>query len=70
MAGEAAEMVFTDPPYNVRVDGHVCGLGRIRHREFAMASGEMSEADFTAFLRTVFERLATSSVDGARPSSL
>ena len=42
MAGEAAQMVFTDPPYNVPIDGHVCGLGRIRHREFAMASGEMS----------------------------
>ena len=38
MAGEPAQMVFTDPPYNVPVDGHVCGLGRIRHAEFAMAS--------------------------------
>ena len=55
MAGARAEMVFTDPPYNVRIDHNVCGLGRIRHREFAMASGEMSEAEFTAFLRTVFE---------------
>ncbi len=35
MAGELAEMVFTDPPYNVRIDGNVCGLGRLRHREFA-----------------------------------
>ena len=42
--GEGAQMVFTDPPYNVPIDGNVCGLGRIRHREFAMASGEMSEA--------------------------
>ena len=40
-------MVFTDPPYNVRIDGHVCGLGKVKHREFAMASGEMSEAEFT-----------------------
>jgi hypothetical protein len=32
--------VFTDPPYNVPIDGHVCGSGRIRHREFAMAAGE------------------------------
>ena len=44
--------MFTDPPYNVEIDGHVCGLGRIRHREFAMGSGEMSEAEFTAFLET------------------
>jgi hypothetical protein len=52
MAGELAEMAFTDPPYNVPIDGNVCGLGRVHHREFAMASGEMTEADFTAFLRT------------------
>jgi DNA modification methylase len=65
MAGELAEMVFTDPPYNVRIDGNVCGLGRVRHREFAMASGEMTEGDFTEFLRTAFERLAANSADGA-----
>jgi DNA modification methylase len=45
-----AAMVFTDPPYNVRIEGNVSGLGAIHHREFAMASGEMSEAEFTAFL--------------------
>ena len=50
MADERAEFIFTDPPYNVRIDGHVSGLGRIRHREFAMASGEMNESQFVAFL--------------------
>lgn len=65
MAGERARMVFTDPPYNVPIDGHVCGLGSVKHREFAMASGEMSRAEFTAFLRTVMEHLATHSVDGS-----
>ena len=65
MKGELAEMVFIDPPYNVPVDGHVCGSGRIRHREFAMASGEMSAAQFTQFLRTVFEHLVTHTGDGA-----
>ena len=43
-----ADLVFTDPPYNVRIDGHVSGLGRVQHREFAMASGEMTEDEFTA----------------------
>ncbi|RJT24777.1 hypothetical protein D5I55_04700 [Chakrabartia godavariana] len=42
MDSESADMVFTDPPYNVAIDGHVCGLGATKHREFAMASGEMS----------------------------
>ena len=65
MAGERAQMVFTDPPYNVPIDGHVCGLGRIRHAEFAMASGEMSEAEFTGFLETVLGHLAAHSADGA-----
>jgi DNA modification methylase len=36
MGGEKAQFVFTDPPYNVPIDGHVCGLGRIRHKDFAM----------------------------------
>lgn len=63
--GERAQMVFTDPPYNVKIDGHVCGLGGIKHREFAMASGEMSMSEFSAFLQKVFENLASHSVDGA-----
>ncbi|MDP3400102.1 MAG: DNA modification methylase, partial [Brevundimonas sp.] len=50
--GEPAAAMFTDPPYNVPVDGHVCGLGKIRHEEFVMASGEMSPAEFRAFLET------------------
>src|SRR5262249_28100357 len=35
LAGAEAEFVFTDPPYNVAIDGHVCGLGSVRHRNFA-----------------------------------
>ncbi|MCH7910395.1 MAG: DNA modification methylase, partial [Candidatus Hydrogenedentes bacterium] len=60
-----AQMVFTDSPFNVRIDGHVCGKGRIRHREFAMASGEMSEAQFTNFLKAAFCNMAAYSIDGA-----
>jgi hypothetical protein len=44
MDGECAEAIFSDPPYNVRIEGNVSGLGTVRHREFAMASGEMTEA--------------------------
>ena len=63
--GEKAQMVFTDPPYNVPIEGHVSGLGKVKHREFAVASGEMSEAEFTGFLRSVFANLAEASIDGA-----
>ena len=65
MEGAKAEFVFTDPPYNVAIDGHVCGLGRVRHREFAMGCGEMSEGEFTAFLTTVFALLAEHSLEGS-----
>ncbi len=65
LAGAKAEFVFTDPPYNVAIDGHVCGLGRVRHREFTMGCGEMSEAEFTAFLKTVFALIAEHSIDGS-----
>lgn len=65
MQGERAHAVFADPPYNVRIQGHASGKGRIRHREFAMASGEMSELEFTSFLMTSLEHLVENSVDGS-----
>lgn len=49
--GEKADVVVTDAPYNVPIDGHATGNGSVRHREFAMASGEMSSVEFTDFLR-------------------
>ena len=63
--GSKAQFVFTDPPYNVPIDGHVCGLGRIRHADFAMGCGEMSEVEFTGFLKAVFSQMAANTVDGA-----
>lgn len=63
--GERAQMVFTDPPYNVKIDGHVSGLGAAKHREFAMASGEMTETEFTGFLARVFASLVAHAIDGA-----
>jgi DNA modification methylase len=65
LGNERADMVFTDPPYNVPINGHVTGLGATRHREFAMASGEMSEDAFTAFLTETLSNLTGSCRDGA-----
>jgi DNA modification methylase len=65
MHGALATMIFTDPPYNVRIDGHASGLGAIRHREFAMASGEMDETEFKAFLTSSCALLTKNSIDGA-----
>jgi hypothetical protein len=61
LQGELAEMMVTDTPYNVRIDGHATGRGKVRHREFPMASGEMSPAALIAFLecfRFVFVQAA------------
>lgn len=65
MAGEKATMVFEDAPYNVKIDGHVGGLGKTKHREFAMAVGEMTKAEFQAFLTTNLKALLPHLVDGA-----
>lgn len=65
MNDERARMVFTDPPYNVPIDGHVGGLGSIKHREFKMASGEMTPAEFEQFLQSTFSNMASVSVNGA-----
>ena len=60
-----ADMVLQDPPYNVKISGHVCGSGNVRHKEFQMASGEMSTDEFTQFLRKNFELCAKHSRPGA-----
>ena len=65
MGDERAAMVFTDPPYNVPIDGHASGLGAIHHRPFPMASGEMDRTEFTAFLGQAIRNLAAFSVDGS-----
>ncbi len=65
MDGEQAQMVFTDPPYNVPIEGHVGNSGKIKHREFAMASGEMSKGEFTTFLQKAFANMADNSLDGS-----
>jgi DNA modification methylase len=62
---ERAAMVFSDPPYNVRIDGHASGLGAIHHRPFPMASGEMDRTEFTAFLGQAFRNLVSFSIDGS-----
>ena len=65
MDGRLARMVLTDAPYNVAVQGHVSGLGKNQHREFSMASGEMSPVEFTGFLTDAFIQTARVSEDGS-----
>jgi 16S rRNA G966 N2-methylase RsmD len=65
MGEKRAAMVFSDPPYNVPIEGHASGLGAIHHRPFPMASGEMNRTQFTAFLGGAFGNLIAFSVDGS-----
>ena len=64
LAQRHAALVFTDPPYNVPIDGHASGLGRLTHREFVMGSGELSEAEFTAFLSHMLTLVSRYTADG------
>src|SRR5258708_38941357 len=65
LGSEKAQMVFTDPPWNLPIEGNVSGLGRVKHREFAMASGEMSSAEVAQFLQAAFRLLAAFSIGGS-----
>jgi len=65
MDDDLAQIVFTDPPYNVPIEGHVSGLGRVQHRDFPMACGEMTSPQFTGFLMSIFELLAAYTSDGS-----
>jgi DNA modification methylase len=58
-----ASMVFTDPPWNVKVTGNVSSTGK--HGEFQMASGEMSEAEFRSFLLVALQNLHAHTIEGS-----
>ncbi len=64
LGDERAQLVLSDPPYNVRIE-NISGQGKTVHREFVMASGEMTREEFVAFLRTVLGIMAAASRDGA-----
>jgi DNA modification methylase len=65
LGNERAQMIFTDPPWNIPIAGHVSGLGATKHGDFAMGCGEMSALEFEAFLRTALGHAARNSVDGS-----
>jgi hypothetical protein len=65
LGDSTAKLVFVDPPYNIKIQGHVSGKGRVKHREFVQASGEKTTAQFTKFLEDSLQLLAEHSVDGA-----
>ncbi len=65
MGSRRSAAVFTDPPFNVKIDGHATGNGAIRHREFAMASGEMSGAEFVSFLNNSLRLMARYSANNS-----
>ncbi|MDQ6873374.1 MAG: site-specific DNA-methyltransferase [Gemmatimonadota bacterium] len=65
LGDERAQMIFTDPPWNIPIAGHVSGLGSTKHGDFAMGCGEMPAVEFEAFLRTTLGHAARHSDDGS-----
>jgi len=65
LAYARAHMIFADPPYNVPIDGHVGGRGAVKHREFRMASGEMTNQQFQDFLAAFCSQIKSFVHDGA-----
>lgn len=65
MQGDVADVVFTDYPYNVKISGNVSGLGKKKHGEFAMGSGEMDDPQFVDFMRTASTRLTENAREGS-----
>jgi DNA modification methylase len=65
MANELADVIVTDPPYNVPMQGHVAGLGKVKHPAFVQCNGEMSVEEFIAFLHAAMELSAAHSRDGS-----
>lgn len=65
LGAERAALILSDPPYNVKIAGNVSGLGKKIHREFLAGSGELNQAQFTAFLRAIFRNCVRVSADGS-----
>jgi DNA modification methylase len=65
MTDNRADIVFVDPPYNVRIDGYASPGGKVRHREFAQGSGELSREEFIRFLTDSCINLKNYSKSGA-----
>lgn len=65
LESERAEMVFTDPPYNLQIPDVVSGHGKVRHENFAVACGEMSREQFREFLISAMRPMADFTTDGS-----
>jgi DNA modification methylase len=65
MRDERAALAITDPPYNVAIRGHVVTRGGVPHREFNMASGEMSDSQFRGFLSDSITNLVAFTSNGS-----
>ena len=65
MAGQKAVMSCSDVPYNVKIGGHVSGLGRVKHRDFVQGSGELDRDEFADFLEQAFRQMVAHSEAGS-----
>lgn len=64
LRGEEVGIIFSDPPYNVEIEGNVSGLGKVQHENFAMATGELTADEFITFLTDSFAPAAAACRNG------
>lgn len=64
LQGQLATAVLTDAPYNVKITNNVSGLGKNKHGEFKMGSGEMSAEEFRGFLTASHQHCADHLIPG------
>jgi len=65
LEGRTAQSVFSDAPYNLKIEGFASGLGKAKHSDFEMACGELGDEEFTDFLATYLNHCSNSCSKGA-----
>lgn len=65
LGATTVQLIFTDPPYNLKIKNNVSGLGKVKHDDFAMGVGEMSDEEFRGFLSPALSLSADRSDKGS-----
>ena len=65
LGNKRVNLVLQDPPFNIKIKGFVSGNGTVKHPDFAMATGEMSDSEYTEFLGKNFALCSEYATDNA-----
>lgn len=65
LQGDQAKVTVSDPPYGVKINGHVSGLGKNNHREFVQGSDKVTKKELKKLLKKSTRQFLENSQDGA-----